>query len=43
MKPGEIILYGEDIACNVGRDTVEVEVTNTGDRPVQIGSHYHFF
>lgn len=43
MKPGELILEDGPIACNVGRDTVEVEVTNTGDRPVQIGSHYHFF
>lgn len=43
MKIGEII-YGEgDITCNESRDAIEIEVTNTGDRPVQVGSHYHFF
>jgi urease, beta subunit len=43
MKPGEVICYGEDIICNEGRETKVVSVVNTGDRPVQIGSHYHFF
>lgn len=43
MKPGEI-LYGEGtIVLNEGRETVTVTVSNTGDRPVQVGSHYHFF
>lgn len=43
MIPGEIE-YGEgDIEINKGLDTVTVRVTNTGDRPIQIGSHYHFF
>lgn len=41
--PGEIRPAGGDISLNVGRDTVSVEVANTGDRPVQVGSHYHFF
>ncbi|SEF82455.1 MULTISPECIES: urease subunit beta [Marinobacterium] len=43
MKPGEIIAEPGDIELNVGRETVEVEVANTGDRPVQVGSHYHFY
>ena len=43
MKPGEYILAEGDIELNVGRDTCDVEVTNTGDRPIQVGSHYHFF
>lgn len=43
MIPGEYILAKGDIECNVGRKTIEVTVVNTGDRPVQIGSHYHFF
>ncbi|KAB2849376.1 MAG: urease subunit beta [Hyphomicrobiaceae bacterium] len=43
MIPGEIITPKGDIELNAGRPTVEVEVTNTGDRPVQVGSHYHFF
>lgn len=43
MIPGEYILGKEDIVCNVGRETVELKVVNTGDRPVQIGSHFHFF
>lgn len=41
-KPGEVIINGEAIIINEGRDTVEVQVTNVGDRPVQVGSHYHF-
>lgn len=40
--PGEYILHDEDIIINEGRETVVVEVKNTGDRPVQVGSHYHF-
>jgi len=42
MKPGEYFLQSEPIAANVGRRTVRVVVRHTGDRPVQIGSHYHF-
>ena len=43
MIPGEYILANADIKCNVGRPTATVTVVNTGDRPVQIGSHFHFF
>lgn len=43
MIPGEYILAKGDIACNVGRATAMVTVVNHGDRPVQIGSHYHFY
>jgi len=43
MIPGEIITKDGDITLNAGRKTVTVSVTNTGDRPVQVGSHYHFF
>jgi urease subunit beta len=43
MIPGEVITADGEIVLNEGRDTVEIEVSNTGDRPVQVGSHYHFF
>jgi urease subunit beta len=43
MKPGEYFLEGGAIEANAGRKTVKVVVRNTGDRPVQVGSHYHFF
>ena len=43
MKPGEIIPAEGDIIANAGRRTIEIEVTNTGDRPVQVGSHFHFY
>jgi urease subunit beta len=43
MIPGEYILADGNIECNVGRETVKVTVVNTGDRPVQVGSHFHFF
>jgi urease subunit beta len=43
MIPGEIIVAEGDIELNVGRETVVVDVANMGDRPIQIGSHYHFF
>jgi urease subunit beta len=43
MIPGEIITKDGDIILNAGRKTVTLAVTNTGDRPVQVGSHYHFF
>jgi len=42
MIPGEIITASGDIELNVGLDTVSLDVSNTGDRPVQVGSHYHF-
>jgi urease subunit beta len=43
MIPGEVITKDGDITLNAGRKTMTVPVTNTGDRPVQVGSHYHFF
>ena len=43
MIPGEIIAAAGDIELNVGRETVNIIVANTGDRPIQVGSHYHFF
>jgi urease subunit beta len=43
MIPGEYLLGPEPIQANVGRDTVEIEVANHGDRPIQVGSHFHFF
>jgi urease subunit beta len=43
MTPGEIILADGDIELNAGRKTVTLTVANTGDRPIQVGSHYHFF
>lgn len=43
MIPGEYHVADGDIEINAGRETVSVRVENTGDRPVQIGSHYHFY
>ena len=43
MKPGEYLLSEGNIQANVGRQTVTMLVKHTGDRPVQVGSHYHFF
>ena len=43
MKPGEYILKSEPVIANEGRRTQRVTVRHTGDRPVQVGSHYHFF
>src|SRR5450631_2278502 len=43
MKPGEYLLEGGPIEANVGRKTAKLVVRHTGDRPVQVGSHYHFF
>jgi urease subunit beta len=43
MIPGEIFTVDGDITLNEGRTSVTVTVANTGDRPVQVGSHYHFF
>lgn len=43
MIPGEYLLLKDDIVCNVNRNTTTVFVVNTGDRPVQVGSHFHFF
>src|SRR5437764_1454690 len=43
MIPGEYFLESDPIELNAGRATVRIEVSNRGDRPVQVGSHYHFF
>lgn len=43
MIPGEVIPADGEIELNAGRETVRVNVANTGDRPIQVGSHYHFF
>ena len=42
MIPGEILPAAGEIELNAGRDSIEMEVANTGDRPIQVGSHYHF-
>ena len=42
MIPGEIITADGEIDLNAGRDTISIEVANSGDRPIQVGSHYHF-
>jgi urease subunit beta len=42
MIPGEVITLAGEIEINAGRDAVAVTVANTGDRPIQVGSHYHF-
>ena len=43
MIPGEYLLAEGDVVANEGRRTVELIVANTGDRPIQVGSHFHFF
>jgi urease subunit beta len=43
MIPGEVLTAPGDIELNVGRPVLTVEVANTGDRPIQVGSHYHFY
>src|SRR6187399_2275693 len=43
MIPGEMFIKDGDIELNAGRKTVTLSVANTGDRPIQVGSHYHFF
>jgi urease subunit beta len=43
MIPGEMFIRGGEIELNAGRKTVTVTVANSGDRPIQVGSHYHFF
>ena len=42
MIPGELLTDGDDIVINAGRPTLGLVVENTGDRPIQVGSHYHF-
>ena len=43
MIPGELKIASGDIELNKGRKTVTLKITNSGDRPVQVGSHYHFY
>jgi urease subunit beta len=43
MIPGELFTAASDIEINAGRPTVSLTVANTGDRPIQVGSHYHFY
>lgn len=43
MIPGEMIVQPGEIELNVGRSTVKLQVANTGDRPIQVGSHFHFY
>lgn len=43
MIPGEFFFQDGEIELNAGRQTVTLAVANTGDRPIQVGSHYHFF
>jgi len=43
MTPGEYFIEDGDIELNVGRTTVTLKVANRGDRPIQVGSHYHFY
>jgi urease subunit beta len=43
MVPGEMFIEEGDIELNAGRETVTITVANTGDRPIQVGSHFHFY
>ena len=43
MVPGEILTKDEEILLNAGVETINLTVANTGDRPIQVGSHYHFY
>ena len=43
LVPGELLVAQRPVLINAGRETIELAVSNTGDRPIQIGSHYHFF
>lgn len=43
MFPGEFILKEDEIVCNADRESQKLTVVNTGDRPIQVGSHYHFY
>ena len=43
MKPGEYFIDEGEIELNAGRKTLTIKVSNTGDRPIQVGSHYHFY
>jgi urease subunit beta len=43
MIPGQLLIAAGELELNAGRETRNVRVANTGDRPIQVGSHYHFF
>ena len=43
MVPGELLIAAGELELNAGRERIELTVDNTGDRPIQVGSHYHFF
>jgi urease subunit beta len=43
MTPGEFLIEDGEIELNAGRETLSIEVANSGDRPIQVGSHYHFY
>ena len=43
MIPGEIIISDQELEINAGSEAIEIEISNAGDRPIQVGSHYHFF
>ena len=43
MIPGELFLQDKDITINEGRELMQISVANSGDRPIQVGSHYHFY
>jgi urease subunit beta len=43
MIPGEMKVVSGEISLNVGRKVISLQITNSGDRPIQVGSHYHFF
>ena len=43
MIPGEIIISDKELEINSGSEAIEIEVANAGDRPIQVGSHYHFY
>ncbi|KJV40446.1 urease subunit beta [Acinetobacter brisouii] len=43
MIPGEVLTSGTDIELNTGRTTLKISVSNLGDRPIQVGSHFHFY
>lgn len=43
MIPGELFIEDGEIELNAGRETITIQVSNTGDRPIQVGSHFHFF
>src|ERR1700724_1972599 len=43
MNPGEILTAPGELELNTGRNPITIEVANTGDRPIQVGSHYHFY